>query len=284
MTPSPIPYCGRTLFVREARGLRATLGSYTQCTQPLHVHKHAIVSVLVAGHAVDRCRNQAYDPPPLSAVFQPTSEPHASDVGPGAVLSLTLELEPAWLDAHGLTENALGGYRVITPAVRSRLICLSLLAAAWRDGPCTAADLETHALELLELLVRSRARPERGPVPPWLSRGEEFLRAHFRSPISLSQAAQEAGVHPIHFARVFRRRHGCPVSAYVRALRLTVAGELIVSGSQPLSQVAYRAGFADQAHLTRWFSRMIGLSPGALRRLCRLAAPRVGPEGPPAGP
>jgi AraC family transcriptional regulator len=280
----PIPYSGRALFVREARGLRASLGSYPSCTQPLHVHDHASFSVLVAGRGLDRCRNQTYDQPPLTAVFHPTSEPHANDVAPGGVLGFTLELGPAWLHTHGLTEKALGGYRVIAPAVRSRLACLSLLAAAWRDGPCAAADLETQALELLELLLRPAAGPERGPAPPWLSRGEEFLRAHFRSPISLRQAAREAGVHPIHFARVFRRRHGCPVSAYVRALRLTAAGELIVNGGQPLAQVACGAGFADQAHLTRWFSRVIGLSPGALRQLRHLAAPRACPAGHEARP
>jgi AraC family transcriptional regulator len=164
---------------------------------------------------------------------------------------------------------------VIAPTARSRLACLSLLAAAWRGGPCAWADLETHTLELLELLLRPEASPQRGPIPRWLSRGEEFLRAQFASSISLSQAAREAGVHPIYFARVFRRRHGCPVSAYIRALRLAAAGELIVSGCQPLAEVACGAGFADQAHLTRWFSRVIGLSPGVLRQLRRLADPQV---------
>jgi AraC family transcriptional regulator len=284
MKASPIPYSGQTLFVRQAHGVRASLGSYPPCTQPLHIHEHPSLSVLAAGQGVDRCRGQAYDQPPLTAVFHPTSVPHANDIGPRGVLGFTLELEPAWLDAHDLTERALGGYQVIAPTVTSRLACLSLLAAAWRGGPCTAADLETHALELLELLLRPAANPQRGPVPPWLSRGEEFLRAHFRSPIRLGQAAREAGVHPIHFARVFRRRHGCPVSAYLRALRLTAAGELIVGGCQPLAQVACRAGFADQAHLTRWFARVLGLSPGALRRLHHLAAPCACPGGHDAGP
>jgi AraC family transcriptional regulator len=224
---------------------------------------------------VDRNRNQSYDQPPLTAVFHPSNAPHANDVGPGGVIGLTLELDAAWLRAHGLTGEALGGHRAIAPAARSRLACLSLLGAAWRDGPCAAADLETHAVELLELLLRPAAGPGRGPAPPWLARGEEFLRAHFRAPVSLSEAAREAGVHPIHFARVFRRRHGCPVSAYVRALRLTEAGELIVGGNRPLAQVACEAGFADQAHLTRWFSRVVGLSPGALRRLRHLAVARV---------
>jgi AraC family transcriptional regulator len=278
MKPLPIPHLGRTLFVREAHGLRASLGSYATCTQSLHVHEHPSLSVVVVGQGIDRCRNQAYDQPPLTAVFHPTSAPHANDVGPHGVLGFTLELKPAWLESQGLPEKALGGYQAIAPTACSRLACLSLLAAAWRGGQCVAADLETHALELLELLLQPQAQPERGPVPLWLARGEEFLRTHFRSPISLSTAAREVGVHPIHFARVFRRRLGCPVGAYVRTLRLAAAGELIVSGNQSLAEVACRAGFADQAHLTRWFSRVMGLSPGALRRLRYLAGPCVPPN------
>ncbi len=275
MKPCPIPFSGRTLFVREACGLRATLGTYPPCAQPLHSHEHASFSILVAGRGVDRSRSQSYDQPPLTAVFHPSNAPHANDIGPGGVLGLTLELDPAWLRSHGLTAKALGGHRAVAPAAPSRLACLCLLGAAWRDGPRTATDLETHALELLELLTQHAAGSTGGPSPAWLARGEEFLRTHFRAPVGLSEAAREAGVHPIHFARVFRRRHGRPVSAYVRALRLAEAGELIVGGSRPLAQVAYAAGFADQAHLTRWFSRVVGLSPGALRRLRHLAAARV---------
>jgi AraC family transcriptional regulator len=274
MKASPIPYRGRLLFERQGPGLRASLGSYPSGRQSLHVHARPSLSMLVAGRGVDRSRDQAHDQPPLTVIFHPTIAPHANDVGPGGVLGFTLELAPAWLEAHGLSEQALGGYRMVAPSVRSRLACLSLLGTASRAGPFTAADLETHALELLGFLIKPPASLRRGPVPRWLSRGEEFLRAHFRSPVSLSRAAREAGVHPVHFARVFRRRHGCPVSAYVRALRLTEAGELIVGGTEPLAQVACGTGFADQAHLTRWFSRVIGLSPGALRRLRVLARPR----------
>jgi AraC family transcriptional regulator len=273
MRPSPIPFSGQTLCERQAPGLRVVVGFYAPCAQALHVHEHASFSVLVAGKGVDRCRTRTYEQPPLSAVFHPTRALHANDVGPDGVLGLTLELEPAWLHARALTEKTLGGYRAVAPAARSRLACLTLLGAAWRGGARTAADIETHALELIELLLHPTDPHPGGPAPPWLARGEEFLRAHFRSPIGLSQAAREAGVHPIHFARVFRRHHGHPVSAHIRALRLSAAGELIVGGSHPLAQVACRTGFADQAHLTRWFARVIGLSPGTLRRLGQSVAP-----------
>jgi AraC family transcriptional regulator len=278
MRPRPIPFAGRTLCERQAPGLRVLVGFYAPGAQALHVHERASFSVLVAGQGVDRTRTRTYDQPPLSAVFHPTGALHANDVGPGGVLGLTLELEPAWLAARGLTEKALGSYRAVTPGESSRLACLALLGATWPGGSRGPADIETHALELIELLLHPADPHPGGPAPPWLARGEEYLRARFRSSVGLNQAAREAGVHPVHFARVFRRRHGCSVSAFVRALRLSAAGELIVGGRQPLAQVACRAGFADQAHLTRWFARAIGLSPGTLQRLSRSVVPGGGPE------
>jgi AraC family transcriptional regulator len=263
MRSTPIPFFGEMLCERTGHGLRASLGHYPAGTQPLHVHAHPAFSLLVAGRGVDRSRDRAYDQPPLTAVFHPTWAPHANDVGPGGVLGFTLELGPDWLQGHELAERALGGYQVVAPSVASRLACLALLGTVVQAGPGPAADLDAHALELLALLAPAPA----GPAPRWLSRGEDFLRTHFRSPVSLRGAAREAGVHPVHFARVFRRRHGCPVSAYVRALRLVEAGALIVGGNDSLAAVACRAGFADQAHLTRCFGRVLGFSPGALRRL-----------------
>src|SRR5207302_385476 len=81
----------------------------------------------------------------------------------------------------------------------------------------------------------------------------EFLREQFRDPVGLRDAAREAGVHPVYLARVFRRHHGCPVSEYLRALRLVEAGRLVLEGAS-LAHAAHAAGFADQAHVSRRFS------------------------------
>jgi AraC family transcriptional regulator len=70
-------------------------------------------------------------------------------------------------------------------------------------------------------------------------------------------------VHPVYLARVFRRRHGCSVSEYLRALRLEEAGRLVLQGA-PLAQAAYAAGFADQAHFTRCFAAAFGFTPTGL--------------------
>jgi AraC-like DNA-binding protein len=53
-------------------------------------------------------------------------------------------------------------------------------------------------------------------------------------------------------------------SDYQRQARLRAARRLIAAGGAPAG-VAAAVGFADQSHLTRWFSRYYGITPGAFR-------------------
>jgi AraC family transcriptional regulator len=268
MKLDPVPFFGRTLRQRQWNGLGLNLGYYPPGRQSLHVHAWPSFSVLLAGKGRERTRREEYDQPPLTVFFNPSNEPHANDIGPGGVLGLTLSYAPAWLERHGLTERALGGHRMLDPSVWSRLASLRLLGRAFDPGPVAAADLETCALEMLEPLVKPE--PRRFPCDPcWLRRGEDFLHDHFRSPITLRSVAGEAGVHPVYFARVFRRRHGCSVSAFLRALRLAEAGHLILKLGGSMAHAAHAAGFADQAHLCRSFAREFGFTPKSLR-LARL--------------
>jgi AraC family transcriptional regulator len=266
-TLDPVPYFGRTLRERQCNGLAVNMGLYPPGRQPFHVHAHPTFSMVVAGHGRDLSRSRSHDQPALSVVFHPITEPNANEIGPGGVLGFTLEYQPAWLQAHELTEQDLGGYRFLAPSVWSRLASLRLLGIAFEQGANAEADLETLALEMLEPLVQRLTLPPASPAPRWLLRAEDFLHAHFRSPVSLRSAAREAGVHPVYFARVFRRHHGCSVSAYLRALRLTEAAELILQHGASLVEAACAAGFADQAHLTRCCARSLGFTPKRIRRV-----------------
>jgi AraC family transcriptional regulator len=132
-------------------------------------------------------------------------------------------------------------------------------------------DLSVLALEglTLELLV-SAARTQRpGPLrraPPWLARIEELLRVDFVRPPSMRSLALEAGVHPVHLARVFRRHHGCTAASHVRKLRVAWAQEQLLRPGATAADVALAAGFADQSHLARAFRQILGVSPGQWRR------------------
>jgi AraC-like DNA-binding protein len=72
-------------------------------------------------------------------------------------------------------------------------------------------------------------------------------------------------MNPFALVRSFRAETGLPPHAYVNHLRVRLARQLLDSGVAP-ADVAARAGFADQAHLTRHFKRVVGVPPRSYQR------------------
>jgi AraC family transcriptional regulator len=261
MRLNPGEYYGASVWQRRCDGLLLTLSAYPRAeAQRWHCHANPTFFLLLSGSHCDHTRHLDFEQPTFSLVYHPTTHPHAGEPGPDGMRGLNIEYEPGWLDRHGLEVSALGTYRPFA-SPRSRLAALRFVATAFRSGDHATADLQTLALELLVPLVDGHSPTEL--YPPWLGRCEEFLRAHFRESISLRDAAREAGVHPVYLARVFRARHGCSVSDYLRTLRLVEAGRLVLQG-ESLATAAHAAGFSDQAHFSRRFSREFGFSPKGL--------------------
>jgi len=97
----------------------------------------------------------------------------------------------------------------------------------------------------------------------WLDRVREQLDDEFRQRHTLENLARTAGVHRVHLAREFRRCFGCTVGHYIRQRRIEFACERLAASADPLSRIAFDAGFADQSHFTNTFRQLVGVSPGA---------------------
>jgi AraC family transcriptional regulator len=84
--------------------------------------------------------------------------------------------------------------------------------------------------------------------------------------LTIDALAREAGLSPAHFARAFKESMGRAPHQHLMALRLERARRLLDAPDAELADVAHRAGFADQAHFTRFFKREFGVTPGAVVR------------------
>lgn len=102
------------------------------------------------------------------------------------------------------------------------------------------------------------------PPPDPVERAHAFLAAHLTGPVSLEALAAHAGMSRFHLLRRFRDRYGHPPHAYHLRLRTARARELLAAGA-PIPEAAARCGFADASHLTRWFKRVYGITPGRFR-------------------
>jgi AraC-like DNA-binding protein len=92
----------------------------------------------------------------------------------------------------------------------------------------------------------------------------DLLQAEYVAQVTADDLARAAGCSRYAAYRAFRAAYGLAPSDYQRQLRLRAARRLLGAG-RPAAEVAAAVGFADQAHLTRWFRRYYGITPGAYR-------------------
>lgn len=113
--------------------------------------------------------------------------------------------------------------------------------------------------------------PETGTGEPRQRRIQQaiaLMEAKFASKLTRDDVARAANLSPFHFSRLFRRVMGLSPHEYLLQRRLCYARHLLTAtrGDRSIAHVAAEAGFADQAHLTRQFRRVYGVTPGAFRR------------------
>jgi len=133
--------------------------------------------------------------------------------------------------------------------------------------------LEACALQLhASVLPLSSDEARHASMPPrWLTRAVEMIFTSDDPELSVTGVAADAGVHPVHLARVFRLFLGCSPGEYLRGHRLERAAAMLGSGTASLADVAQSAGFVDQAHLTRTFRSRLDTTPARWRRLRNVA-------------
>ena len=108
----------------------------------------------------------------------------------------------------------------------------------------------------------------RAPLTPWqVARVTAFIDAQLSEKISLATLAAMARLSLAYFSRSFRTTVGVSPRAYVIRRRIERAQELMCRTDKPLAEIALDCGLADQAHLCRHFRHVVGMSPGAWRRL-----------------
>ena len=115
--------------------------------------------------------------------------------------------------------------------------------------------------------LQSSAGPARGGLAPWqVKRACERLDANLGRTLSLQRIAAEFDLSVSYFSRAFRISTSLPPHQWLLRQRVKTAKQLMAVRDLPLSEIAISAGFANQSHLTRVFSALVGMSPAAWRR------------------
>jgi AraC family transcriptional regulator len=272
-------FCGRIVTCRESAGVRLSEVSTTRPARLLsHTHECAFFWLILSGMYREQYGAEDYWHQPFSMGYCPPMFEHRNDVGRSGARFFVVELNAersarigALGGGQGVAPARLRGARVFSALLR---LCGELCRVRDTGGVIDARVADSLTAALIAHAFEPRTVPERGR-PRWLEPVVAYIDVHYADTVRVGAMAAEAGVHPVHLARVFRQAHGCSLGQYQMLLRIRQACLLFDAADLTLAQIATMTGFADQSHFTRAFTSTAGYPPGAFRRSVFPHVPRV---------
>ena len=205
-------------------------------------------------HVSDRGMVMAFNPD------DPHDGPAAGDEG------FTYRMVHIWPDFFAaLTASPLPLFRspvIEDPALASSLRALHLALT----GPATELERYERLAGTAGMLMRHAAGHGTGPVGGRgvATRIRELILQAATEELTIDDLAAAAGCSRYAAYRAFTQAYGLAPSDFQRQLRIRAARGLLSAGVSP-AQAAAEAGFAGQAHLTRWLRRYYPVVPSLLR-------------------
>lgn len=141
-------------------------------------------------------------------------------------------------------------------------------AAGWREV------IHSLVQQVVVQLLRSHVNLQRseelelsrvGIVDRRLRLAIEFMHDHCARELSLAEIAAAAYLSEFHFARLFKKITGTSPHAYLAAIRIERARQLLAETDLTITDVGARVGYQSQSHFTKIFREATGLTPHAFR-------------------
>lgn len=241
---------------------------FTEYAYPMHVHE-AWTLLIVDDGAVryDLDRHEHGTPGDTVSLLPPHVPHNGEPATPGGFRKRVV-----YLDGTHLGDDLIGP-AVDTPDLRDPLLRRrvgQLHTVLVRPGEELEAESRLTLIgERLTTFLRPRKATEsrRDPVlaPVLARRLRELLDERVAEGLSLEEAAGLVQAHPAHLVRAFSGAYGIAPHQYLTSRRVDRARRLLLADVKP-AEVAVLTGFHDQAHLTRHFRKLVGVTPGRYAR------------------
>ncbi|WP_208351114.1 helix-turn-helix domain-containing protein [Pseudaestuariivita rosea] len=199
---------------------------------------------------------------------------------PGCLVEVNERRWNGWLEEGEIPRERLTAYFWRKDGVSAELArsgIRHLMRAAHSGVPTDRLTVEALALGIAargmaQMTVRDGdidaevARWSRYARRMEINRAIDLIEARLcDSDLSIADLADTACLSSSRFSSVFRSMIGESPYAFILRRRAEFARDLIIGTREPLSQIAYDAGFSSQAHMTVVIRRVFGVTPAAMR-------------------
>jgi AraC family transcriptional regulator len=255
---------GRAVKRRDLSGFNVIESAYPSgLVLTRHRHAHSYFSFVLEGSYTESFKGCTEACAPGTVRFLPAEEIHENCYHAGArCLLVEIQAETlARLSEHATIIEHPGEIK----SPKGAWLARRLYSEFNEQDSVAPLAIEGVILELLAEQTRSAGKSAPKLAPRWLQRARDLIQSRFLEVPSLAEIAGEAGVHPVHLSREFRRFYDCTVSDFMRKLRIEHASHLLVDTDTPLAEIAMVCGFADQSHFSAVFKREVGVTPSRFR-------------------
>ncbi|AGS70382.1 helix-turn-helix transcriptional regulator [Streptomyces collinus] len=243
---------------------------FTEYAYPMHVHDAWTLLIVDDGAVRYELDRHEHGTPHDTVTLLPPHVPHnGSPATPHGFRKRVLYLDASHLGDE-LIGPAVDGPDLRDPVLRLRVGQLHGALSRAGDELEAESRLALVGERLRDHLRRRSAGADRTHRPdPVLARSlRELLDEHLADGLALADAGRVLHAHPAHLVRAFSTAYGLPPHQYLTSRRVGRARRLLLDGRSP-GEVAAATGFCDQAHLTRHFKKLVGVTPGRYRLSAR---------------
>jgi len=231
---------------------------------PLHGHEAAYFCMLLEGEYRERTGATEVDYRPFTIAFHAVGLLHVDEIGDSGARFFIVELDERWsslaqtfMPSSVPLAEVRGGWAVWT-ALR--------LYLDMRGGGLSELSVESALYELIGGLRTMYPVDDAERESEALTEIVRAIDAGLADPLSLTELARHVDVHPVHLARIFRRKFNRSIGEHIQGRRVQTASAALLEEKRSLAQIASDCGFFDQSHFTRVFKSVTGTTPGAYRK------------------
>ena len=127
--------------------------------------------------------------------------------------------------------------------------------------------LKILLLSLAEQCSENSRQPAHGSAVT--EKVKEWVRLHAGEGIRVCDVASAFTYNPDYLSQLIKTDTGMTLCAYINAVRLDMAKNLLLNSNLYVSQIAYRVGFADEKYFMKLFMKAENVTPSQFRKSCQ---------------